>query len=57
MPPNACINYRASILTLKEIDNDLVQHLHLENNILFPKAIEMEKYSWRKINLITVPNF
>lgn len=32
------------ILTLiKSLDEDLIQHLHLENNILFPKAIVMEK--------------
>ena len=32
------------ILTLiKALDQDLVQHLHIENNILFPKAIKMEK--------------
>lgn len=28
---------------LKDLDNDLIYHLHIENNILFPKAIEMEK--------------
>ena len=42
LPPDACTNYRANILTLQEIDDDITQHLHLENNILFPKAIEME---------------
>lgn len=32
------------ILTLiKALDQDLIQHLHIENNILFPKAIKMEK--------------
>jgi regulator of cell morphogenesis and NO signaling len=28
---------------LKELDCDLTRHIHLENNILFPKAIAMEK--------------
>jgi regulator of cell morphogenesis and NO signaling len=42
-PPSACTSHRVNFLTLREIDNDIVQHLHLENNILFPKAIEMEK--------------
>ena len=42
-PLNACTNHKVSFYSLREIDNDLVQHLHLENNILFPKAIEMEK--------------
>jgi len=41
--PNACTNHKVNFLTLREIDNDIVQHLHLENNILFPKALQMEK--------------
>ena len=28
---------------LKEFEEDLHRHIHLENNILFPKSIEMEK--------------
>ena len=28
---------------LKEFEDDLHLHIHLENNILFPKAIELEK--------------
>lgn len=42
-PENACINHRVTFSRLKELDNDLVQHIHLENDILFPRAIEMEK--------------
>lgn len=42
-PENACISHRVTFHKLKEVDNDIVQHLHLENNILFPKAIAMEK--------------
>jgi Regulator of cell morphogenesis and NO signaling len=41
--PNACITHKVSLHRLKELDNDLVQHVHLEANILFPKAIAMEK--------------
>ena len=41
--PDACTNYQVLYNKLKELDADLVQHKHLENNILFPKAIEMEK--------------
>lgn len=40
---NACISHKVSFSKLKELDNDLVQHIHLESNILFPKAIAMEK--------------
>ncbi len=43
LPENACVTHRVTWSKLKEMDNDLVQHLHLENNILFPKVIEMEK--------------
>jgi regulator of cell morphogenesis and NO signaling len=28
---------------LKEFEDDLHRHIHLENNILFPKAIELEQ--------------
>ena len=41
-PENACTNHRVVFQKLEELDNDLVQHKHLENNILFPRAIEME---------------
>lgn len=37
-PPDACTSYKMTFLKLSFLDDDLVQHLHLENNILFPKA-------------------
>jgi len=43
LPENACISHKVVFLKLEELDNDLVQHLHLENDILFPRAIAMEK--------------
>jgi regulator of cell morphogenesis and NO signaling len=43
IPDKACVSHKVIFLKLKELDNDLVQHIHLENNILFPKAIAMEK--------------
>lgn len=42
-PSDACNTYRVSFSLLKEFEEDLHTHIHLENNILFPKAIEMEK--------------
>lgn len=42
-PSNASIRHRVTFLKLLEIDNDLVQHMHLENDILFPRAIALEK--------------
>lgn len=42
-PENACNTYRVTFATLKEFEDDLHLHIHLENNILFPRAIAMEK--------------
>lgn len=43
LPEKPCVTHRVTFLKLQELDNNLVQHIHLENNILFPKAIAMEK--------------
>lgn len=42
-PPEACNTYRVTFALLKEFEEDLHLHIHLENNILFPKAIALEK--------------
>lgn len=39
----ACTNHRVLYHKLREFDEDLVQHKHLENNILFPRVLELEK--------------
>jgi len=41
-PVGACPTYHAYYDGLKEFEQDLHQHIHLENNILFPRAIAME---------------
>jgi regulator of cell morphogenesis and NO signaling len=41
-PPDACMSYRALYAALEGFERDLHQHIHLENNILFPRAVEME---------------
>lgn len=41
-PADACNTYRVTYSLLKEFEEDLHLHIHLENNILFPKAIKME---------------
>ncbi|HET9825041.1 MAG TPA: iron-sulfur cluster repair di-iron protein [Chitinophagaceae bacterium] len=38
-PVDACTTYRLSFAALEAFERDLHQHVHLENNILFPKAI------------------
>lgn len=42
-PVDACNTYRVTFAMLKEFEDDLHLHIHLENNILFPKSMEMEK--------------
>jgi regulator of cell morphogenesis and NO signaling len=44
-PAGACTSYRTLYSALGEFERDLHQHIHLENNILFPRAIEMERNS------------
>jgi regulator of cell morphogenesis and NO signaling len=42
VPEDACASFTALYQALEEFDRDLHQHIHLENNILFPRAIKME---------------
>jgi regulator of cell morphogenesis and NO signaling len=42
-PPDACPSYTALYSGLAEFERDLHRHVHLENNILFPRALEMEQ--------------
>ncbi len=41
-PEYACNTWRVSYHLLKEFRDDLHQHIHLENNILFPRALQLE---------------
>jgi regulator of cell morphogenesis and NO signaling len=42
VPADACISYQTLYQALEIFEQDLHQHIHLENNILFPRAIKME---------------
>lgn len=42
LPKGACATYTVVYKVLKEFEDDLHEHIHLENNILFPKAIALE---------------
>jgi len=42
-PEDACNTFRVLYAKLQEFEKDLHHHIHLENNILFPKAIKLEK--------------
>ncbi|MFN7931495.1 MAG: iron-sulfur cluster repair di-iron protein [Blastocatellia bacterium] len=43
VPPEACMSYQALYQAFIELEADLHQHIHLENNILFPKALAAER--------------
>lgn len=45
VPDDGCNTYRITMDLLHEFDSDLHQHIHLENNILFPKALKLESSS------------
>ena len=42
VPGDACPSYQTLYQALENFETDLHQHIHLENNILFPKAIDLE---------------
>ena len=46
-PADACNTYKVTFEMLKQFEEDLHLHIHLENNILFPKAIENESLAVR----------
>lgn len=43
VPEDGCMSYTMLYRALPEFEADLHQHIHLENNILFPRAIELEE--------------
>ena len=43
LPDDACASYKLLFSMLNDFEEDLHIHVHLENNILFPKAIDLEK--------------
>jgi regulator of cell morphogenesis and NO signaling len=43
VPADACISYKTLYEALKGFEADLHQHIHLENNILFPRAVAQER--------------
>ena len=42
-PADACTTFRVTYQELRAFEEDLHRHVHLENNILFPKALELER--------------
>jgi regulator of cell morphogenesis and NO signaling len=42
-PADACTTFRAALDGLAELERDMHLHVHKENNILFPRALELEE--------------
>jgi regulator of cell morphogenesis and NO signaling len=40
---SACVSHKTLYAALADFERDLHQHIHLENNVLFPRAVEMER--------------
>lgn len=43
IPPHACASYKLVLEELKQFEDNLHIHIHVENNILFPKAIRLQE--------------
>jgi regulator of cell morphogenesis and NO signaling len=43
VPADACISYQTLYQALENFEKDLHQHIHVENNILFPRALDLER--------------
>ena len=48
VPDYACITYKSLMAGLQELERDLHMHIHLENNILFPRAVALERAEQRR---------
>ncbi len=42
MPDDGCGSYRSMLSGLEELEADLHEHIHKENNVLFPRVLELE---------------
>ena len=47
LPEGACMSFQALYFRLQELETDLHQHIHLENNVYFPRAVELEQSQFR----------
>ena len=42
-PTETCTSYRIALQALEKLGTDLLRHIHLENEVLFPKAVALAK--------------
>src|SRR5689334_2408732 len=52
VPADVCIGYKTLYEALEAFEEDLHQHIHLENNILFPRAIGLEDRYLREVQTV-----
>ncbi|SRR5579884_28655 len=50
VPEDGCATYHALFQRLQELEADLHEHIHLENNVLFPRATQLEQARLRETN-------
>lgn len=43
VPEDGCVSYKELYEGLRDVQTNIFEHIHLENNILFPRAIELER--------------
>jgi len=48
-PEGCCNTFRAFMASLAELEANLHEHIHKENNILFPRAIELEQCAGARV--------
>lgn len=51
LPEGACPTFRALFSTMQEFETDMHRHVHLENNILFPRALAMEQQATKQSSI------
>jgi regulator of cell morphogenesis and NO signaling len=54
-PADACTSYQTLYQALAGFEADLHRHIHLENNLLFPRAIEIEEKAAPELRRPTDP--
>jgi len=47
LPEDGCSTYEVCMRELADFERDLHRHVHLENNVLFPRALALENGTWR----------
>jgi regulator of cell morphogenesis and NO signaling len=55
-PADACVSYQTLYKALADFEKDLHRHIHFENNILFPRAIEMERAESQRHQGVCIDN-